>query len=153
MKREKLIFRLQDVFTNFVYEFLFSITAVYTLSTVHNLSSKRREKKPMWNVMRSALQGLVLQLKGNSCSLLVFCFETGPNPDPHCWINAWHFLRSAHPTGQNHLSIFFLEEWRSAFTAGWYNTGVTVWQEIWCRFQAAFSNYSSALGWDKALMY
>lgn len=62
--------------------------------------------------MRSALKGLVLELKGISCTLPVFCLETGPSPDPHCWINAQHFLRSAHPAGQNHFScVFFPEEW------------------------------------------
>lgn len=94
--------------------------------------------------MKSALKGLVLELKGISCTLPVFCLETGPSPDPYCWINARHFLRSAHPAGQNHFSyFFFLRNGRSAFTARWYNTGVTFWQGIWCRFQVAPSNYSS----------
>lgn len=141
----------------FMFSFYISQT-LHRSSTVHNLSSKRR-KKNIWNVMRSALKGLVLELKGISCTLPVFCLETGPSPDPHCWINARHFLRSAHPAGQNHFSyFFFLRNGRSAFTAGWYNTGVTFWQGIWCRFQVAPSNYSSdyfqtaiqlrsALGW------
>lgn len=37
--------------------------------------------------------------------------------------------------------FFFLRNGRSAFTAGWYNTGVTFWQGIWCTIQAASSNY------------
>lgn len=55
--------------------------------------------------------------------------------------------------------FFFLRNGRSAFTGRWYNTGVTFWQGIWCRFQVAPSNYSSdyfqtavqlrsALGWS-----
>lgn len=142
--------------------FMFFISYQQSYSQIVNCAKSlfEEEKKNIWNVMRSALKGLVLELKGISCTLPVFCLETGPSPDPHCWINARHFLRSAHPAGQNHFSyFFFLRNGRSAFTARWYNTGVTFWQGIWCRFQVAPSNYSSdyfqtavqlrsALGWS-----
>lgn len=131
---------IYHVFTNFVSQVWFCIDkAIHRSYTVHNLSPRSRNMPEMsrevvWNVCCWGWKKLLY--------LRVFGFETGPVSNPRFWINSWHFLRSAYLAGQNHFSSFFSpRNGRSAFAAGWYNTGVTFWQGVRHRFQSASSNY------------
>lgn len=108
--------------------------------------------KVLWKVWCwSWKEALVL-----ACFLL--CERTRFRPSPLDKCMAFSALSTSCWTESFQYFFFFLRNGRSAFTAGWYNAGVTFWQGIRCRFQSTSSNYSSdyfqspsqprsALGW------